>query len=208
MWLADYYFNQGDKDYQKNSLLPSFFSLSKAIDLNRSEALYHADLAKTSAKLAIAYHEIEASRSATLSAEFTTLAKQEIDYALELNPVQLNFYKNKAEVYMFLSYLDPQYKEKALLVLLDAVKLAPTDAKTFYNLALFYLDLNNDAQALYYFKKTVNLKPNYLSAQLKLAELYQKDGQKDLARETLQFILRYVDPQNKDALKMISMITR
>lgn len=205
-FLADYYFNQAQTNYLSDNLVTSLTMNEKALRLNSHEATYHAQAARTSAKLSALYYLQDATSSAQTINQLTQLAQGEIDQALRQNPVQLNFYKNKAEVYIFLSYQDPKYKQEAIEALKQASILAPTDAKIFYNLGLLYSQTDNNPKALEVLQKAVDLKPNYRPALLKLAQVYQQTGDMDQAKQILEDILKTIDNQDKDALQMLEDI--
>ena len=207
---ADYFFNKGEKFYKTNYLTPALISLEKAVSLNPKEALYHAYLAKTSAKLAAVYSQTEtslnaaqATESSKIISQLADLAEQEIDKTLTLNSVHLNFYKNRAEVYIFLSLFDPSLKQKAINTLIYASKLTPTDAKILYNLSLLYKQEEELEKAIETLEKAVVLKPNYLKAYIELAGLYQETEQMEKSKKSLQFVLKNIDPKNKHAEKML-----
>ena len=203
-WRADFHFAKGEKFYKTNYLIPALTSLEKSVLLNPKEALYHAYLAKTSTKMAIVY--AEATESAEISSQLADLAEQEINKALTLNSVHLNFYKNRAEVYIFLSTLNPSLRQKAIKTLVYASKLAPTDAKILYNLGLLYKQEEELEKTVEVLEKAVVLKPNYLKAYLELAEIYQEAEQIEKARKSLEFILKNIDSNNKQALEMINTL--
>ena len=203
---SDISFAKGEQFYKTNQLLAGLTSLQKAVQLNPKEALYHAYLSKTAAKLAVVYHEAESTESAKLSQQLSQLALLEIEETLVLNPVHLNFYKNRAEVYLLLSYLKPTLKSEAISSLIRASELAPTDPKILYNLGLLYEQDENYAQTASYYGKAVKLRPNYLEAQLRLAQVLLNTEQKDKAKEILEYVLEKIDPVNKEAKKMLEEV--
>ena len=205
-WRADYYFAKGEKFYKTSYVLPALTNLEKAVLLNPKEALYHAYLAKTSAKLAAVYSQTEASESAKISSQLADLAESEINRALTLNSAHLNFYKNRAEIYIFLSVLDPSLKQKAVDTLVYASKLAPTDAKILYNLSLLYEQEEEIEKAIKTLEKGIDLKPNYTKAYIQLAKFYQENNQLEKAKEKLQFILKNIDPDSKQALQVLEKL--
>jgi len=203
LWRADYFFNQGEKYYQAGYLLNSFKSLQKAIDLKANEALYHNQLGRTAAKMALAYQQIDASQSGQLVEEMKTLAVQEAEKTLNLNPVHLNFYRLNAQIFLYLSTIEPAFKKEALQTLLKAGQLAPTDAKIFYNQGVLYLQLGEKDKAQKAWEKAVDLKANYYQVHLELAKLHLQLGEKDKAQKKLEFVLEKIDPQNKQAQKLL-----
>lgn len=176
---ADIFYNYGEKAYQSNNFLKAFFYLQKALSLNPNEALYHSLIAKTSAKLALLYtseKNQENVKSKQLTKDFIKLAEAEINQALFLNSVNVNFYKNKAEVYLYLSHFDSKKKEEVIKALLKAQTLAPTDAKIPYNLGLLYLEQNDLEKAKFFLQKSLDLKPDYQIAKEALKKIENKNN--------------------------------
>lgn len=208
LWQADYYFARGKKYYKANYLINSLADLEKALKLNPREALYHNQLAQAAAKLAAVYHQTEATRSAQIVERLKNLAVQEVKTTLDLNSVHLNFYKSTAKTYLFLSIIDPSFKNKALEVLEKATQLAPTDAKIFYNLGVLYQQLDNLKKAQKAYELAVNLKPDYRRVRIELAKLYQQTGQTQKAKAQLLFILEKINPNDKLAQKLLKDIEK
>jgi len=205
-WLADFYFAKAETFYKSLNLLPAFLNYEKAIKLNPTEALYHAHFGKSAAKLAIAYLDLKASEAAQTGQDLAKLAEMEISRALELNQVHLNFYKNKAEVYLYLSYLEPQEKYEAVKALEQARLLAPTDAKILYNLGITYSQLNETEKAIKTLNKAIQLKPNYTQTYLKLGEIYLSQENFKKAQEQYLFILQNINPQDEKALNGLKKV--
>lgn len=160
-WRADYYFSRGEKYYKTNYLINSLMDLEKAIQLNPREALYHNQLAQAAAKLAVVYHQTDASQSAQIIDQLKDLSVQEAETTLLLNSVHLNFYKANAKVFIYLSVIDPIFNDRAIETLVQASKLAPTDAKIFYNLGILYQQMGDLEKAQQTWQKALSLKPNY-----------------------------------------------
>lgn len=196
MWRADYFFAKSDR-YKDYNLISGFQYSQKAIQLNPREALYHEQMAKIAARMAVAYQQADASDSAQIIKQLENLAVQESNKTLSMNKVHLNFYKSQAQTYLYLSYIDPRYRLKAVETLEAAIKLSPTDAKLYFNLGKLYEDLGDLTNAIDYLKKTVELKPNYRVAHSELAKAYEKVGLIDKAIAEYQFNLEMVNPKDK-----------
>jgi len=203
LWLADYHFNKGEEYYGQNYLLSALTSLQRAVSLNSREALYHSYLAKTTAKMAVAYAD-EKDKETVQKLE--NLAVTEAKLTLLLNPVHLNFHKSKAEVYLYLSQLDEKYASDAIEAIKTATKLAPTDAKLLYNIGLLYNQQEKLDKALEYYKKAVELKPNYTRIYFKMAEIYKEQGELGQAEKQYDFVLNFIDPDNKHALEELEKL--
>jgi O-antigen ligase len=136
LWRADYYYNLGRQN--------NFNYLNKAVSLNPSESIYQNEMADQLAMLG-------ASQSAVLLSDAVTHA----------NPVSLNFRRTRVKILLLLSRLDQRYLNEAIDALLYSIKLAPTDAKLYYNLGVIYKQLNQIDLARQAFTKALELKPDY-----------------------------------------------
>lgn len=96
---------------------------------------------------------------------------------LELNPHHLNFYKSRAKTYLTLATLDPTYHAQAAQELEQSRKLAPTDPKLAYNLALVYTRLDELKLAEENLLDAIRLKPNYQEPYYALTLLYEQTKQ-------------------------------
>ena len=103
-----------------------------------------------------------------------------------------------------LATIDQKYYQQVLDAMLDAIDLAPTDAKLYYNLGLLYSKIGQTGLAEQALKETVSLKSNYEAARYALGSLYQQTNRPDLAREQYEYILKHLNPENltvKDKLQ-------
>jgi len=160
-WRADFYFQQGVELEKRGQYHRSLFFHQKALAANGREPLYHSKTALTLANLAVATHQ---EKKASASAQLAKMAQEESDLALKISPYHLNFYRDRARLFYVLSQLDPSYLQKALETILRAIKLAPTDAKLYYNAGLVFYSLGEQKEGEEYLKKALLLKPNYTRA--------------------------------------------
>ena len=58
-------------------------------------------------------------------------------------------------------------------------------------------------EAINWLEQTINLKPNYETARLALAKIYQQTGEKEKAKEQLEYLLQFINPQNEEAKKLL-----
>ena len=72
-----------------------------------------------------------------------------------------------------------------------------------YNLGLLYEQEEEQEKAIEALEKAIALKPNHLKVYLELAELYQETEQIEKAKQSLEFILQNIDPDSKQAKKML-----
>ncbi|KKU27840.1 MAG: hypothetical protein UX41_C0042G0008 [Candidatus Collierbacteria bacterium GW2011_GWE1_46_18] len=88
-----------------------------------------------------------------------------------MNPHHTNYYKSRAKVGIYLSSIDPVYYNDVITTLLKVSELAPTDAKSIYNLGLVYLNMGKNEESIVAFQKAIDLKPDYTEAQVRLSSL-------------------------------------
>ncbi|MDZ7587418.1 MAG: O-antigen ligase family protein [Patescibacteria group bacterium] len=154
LWKADYQFNLGRNYVKANQLQKGLAFLQQAVQLSPQEPLFKSEYAEGLAKLAYVYNATPAAQ----------LALDQSNQVLAANPVHLNYYKSRLKILLLLNNLDPQYLQPAIDTTLQAIKLAPTDAKLYYNLALMYQQNHQTDLAKTALIKTIELKPNYDAA--------------------------------------------
>ncbi len=175
----------------------------KAIQLSHGEPLYHNHYADSLGKAAYVYATQENIIQSTKLAE---LAFRQSSTTLKKNPVQLNYYKTQAGVFIRLSQVDPNLLTVAKTILEDAQSLAPTDAKITYNRALVELDIGNEDKSIQLLEEATQMKANYEAAHLQLAQMYQQRDQLDQAIEHYQYILNYIAPGNTQAREALDQL--
>lgn len=192
-WYADTFYNKG-KLYNSSSR-PDLATqyLTQAIDYEPYQAIYHGELANSYVSIALAYNK---EKDATNSAKFANMAISESDTATSLSNANLNLKRSRFGIFIMLLPINPNYLINARDTLIDAIKYAPTDAKLYYNLGLTYARTGNISDALSTLKKTVELKANYKEARLAYAILLIDQKQNTEARAQLEYILKYIDPND------------
>lgn len=192
-WYADILYAKGVNYNKVNRQDLSYGFLTKAINLQPKQSIYYSEQAKAFTGLALAYAQAgDASTSSQLSQTAVNYAAQSV----ELSAANLNNKRNEFGVLIMLSTVNPSYQVKAVDVLIEAVKQAPTDAKIFYNLGLLYTRLGQNELALDTLKKTVDLKPNYKDAHLAYAMLLIDAKKYSEAKTQLEYILKNIDPED------------
>ncbi len=188
-WYADTVFNRGYLLAKSDSYKEAYFTYHEAINLNQGEPFYRDELAYTAAILASAAWE---QKEATVSSQLADEAITQNQLALKISPLNVNFWKTQTKVYYTLATIDPKYNEDALAAIMKAQKLAPSDAKISYNLALLYGRNNNPKMAIKTLEETVSLKPNYQDARFALALYYKEAGRQNEAIVQLRYILEKI----------------
>lgn len=163
--------------------------LGQAIGLTPGEALYHNEIAGSFVNL-----------------KNSNLAIQESDKAILLSPANVNLKRTRFGVFINLATDNPNLLQNAKETLIDAINLAPTDAKLFYNLGLVYARLGDQNKALETLQKTVGLKPNYKDARLAYAFLLADGKQIAEAKEQLIYILKNIDPTDPLTTKTLESL--
>jgi len=202
-WSADYSYNKGSQLVQADQLVDGAKQLEVAIKKSPSEALYYDALSTTYSQLAVALYS---SGQSTISAQVADQAIQISNKTLELNPVHLNFYRNQARMYIQLAEINPKYLYKAMATLDLAQKLAPTDAKIMYNRALIALELGDKNLSKQLLLTTIEMKPNYDGARNKLADFYLQTGEKELAKQQYEYILKFITPDSQTIKEKLEKI--
>lgn len=192
-WYADYLYSTG-KNYNTTGRYETAIKyLTEAISLKPNQPLYHNDLATAYVPLAIGYNQKKDTQN---SKKYTDLAISESKKAIELSPHNVNYQRTIFGIYIRLSLIDPNYLVAAGYALTDAIKLAPTDAKLYYNLALVYARTGDTEMALTTLQKTIELKSNYKEARLAYAILLNEKKETAKAKEQLEYILTKIDPND------------
>ena len=183
-WSADIAYAGGKSlsQYGPTYLSDAIEYLTTAVKTNKNEPLYKSILAESQAQAALYLSEqlkvLEASTPAQTKDkfaiaidEFTQAALTNSAKALEMNPHHTNYYKSRAKVGIYLSSIDPVYYNDVITTLLKVSELAPTDAKSIYNLGLVYLNMGKNEESIVAFQKAIDLKPDYTEAQVRLSSL-------------------------------------
>ncbi len=138
-------------------------------------------------------------KEATLSSFLTQQAVVQSDISTTEEPNNVNYFKTRTRVFYSLSQIDPKYNQDALDAIIMASKLAPTDPKIHYNLAILYGRSGQTEMALKTLQETIKLKPDYRDPYYALALLEKDSGQAEAAKKNLEFILKNIDKNDAQA---------
>ncbi len=202
-WWADRLFVRAKSLYQAGEYSLALDHFSEAIAAAPGEALYYDELAMDYGKLAA---DLDQTNETTAAAQLAETAIKASDYALQLNPRHLNFYKTRARVFINLSQIHPTYLPKAIEALKKAIELSPTDAKLYYNLALVQLASDKSAEGMVTLQKAVELKPDYLTARYELGKQWEALQQFDKATFEYNYILTNLSPNNPEVLARLAAV--
>ncbi|OCB75047.1 Tetratricopeptide repeat-containing protein [Flavobacterium glycines] len=154
-------------------------------------------------------------------------AKQAVADAVKANPEDTSLKLTEANLYLQTKDFD-KYKQ----IITEVLAKNPNDAGLVYNLGVIAASNNNNEEAEKYYKKAVELKPDYLNAYINLAVLklqnekvlieemnklgtsdkdtkrydVLKKKREDLFRSTLPYLKKAyeLDPENADIIKTLS----
>jgi O-antigen ligase len=197
-WYADYLLAKGRLENDSQNFAEAHEILIKAIKLSSRESIFWDELANATTAIAISFNESGDEKQAQ---ELAKRAYTTSQMAVSLSPANVNLKRRHASQLIKLSAIEPRYLLDARDTLEDAIKLAPTDAQLFYNLALAYVRLGERERAIATLEETVKKKPNYGSARFALALLLIDEGETQRAKEELNYILKYISPGDVRAIK-------
>lgn len=143
-WTADYYYNYGKNYNSAGKPDIAIAYLTKAIDLQPNQALYHNEIA-------ISY---------AISGNANS-ANQEIKKAVSMEPNNINILRSQFGIYIRLAEKDQNYLIEAKNTLDKTILMAPNDPKLFYNLGLLYARVGKNDEAKKILGKAIELKPDY-----------------------------------------------
>ncbi|KKQ98618.1 MAG: hypothetical protein UT24_C0009G0120 [Candidatus Woesebacteria bacterium GW2011_GWB1_39_12] len=199
-WYGDFLYAKGKMFNDSQEYIKAQATLAKAAMLSPKESVYHGELADVASTLAIiAYEEGDED----LAKKFVEIAIYESDMAAKLSPANITLKRDRANMFIKLSIIDPSFLISARNTLIETVKFAPTEAKLSYNLGVTYLRTGDYEKAIEIIQKAVEMKPNYKEAHYALALLYIDKGEKEKAKEELLYILENIssnDPEVKREL--------
>lgn len=202
-WTADVLYNKGkslDAVPRPDLAIPT---LSQAIKLEPSQAIYYSEISAAYAEVAMAYNQ---AKDATSSAEFTDYSVEAIQSAVNMSPANVNLRRTEFGIYVRLSTIDEKYLESARGTLLETIKLAPTDPKLYYNLGIADANLGDYQGAETDFKNAIILKSNYTDARIEYAAILVHEGKNTEAKDQLNYVLTNLDPGNATAKTALANI--
>ena len=109
-------------------------------------------------------------------------------------------------MFIKLSVFEPKFLVEAQKVLKEAIGLAPTEAKLYYNYALTFMRLGQNEQAILILEKTIEMKPNYKNAHLAYGLVLADMGEKERAIEEFEYILKHLAPDDQLTIQQLEEI--
>ena len=203
IWQADYLFTQGQNTFEQGLYPSGLSTIQEAIKKSPKEAFFYDELAGDLAQWSIVTAK---NGQSTASAQLAQKAIESNSYALELNPVHLNFYKSQARIYIRLAQLDSRLYSYAEQALKKAITLSPTDAKLYYNLGLVLEVLGKDEEALQNMEYAIEIKSNYLQARDELARIYFGQGELEKAKGQYLYSLENIAPDDELVKEKLAIV--
>lgn len=194
-YIADLYFAKYESANSRQEYELAYQNISKSISLRPREPNYLINLATSAAKIAVL----------TKEQSFIDQAIRSSTEAVKISPANINLLKLQAQVYYYLSTIDSQHFIKTVESMIQASKLAPTDAKIPYSLGQFLESAGLIEDAIYYYQKSIELKPNYDHAYFALGKIFYEQKKFDLAKKNLETNLLYA-PTNTESQKLLKEI--
>lgn len=193
-WYVDYVYANGKLANDRGNPIKAHQDLTTAVKLSPNEAIYWNELANSFTDISRSFWENENSESASI------FAKQAIETskrAVSLSPASVNLKRNRASIYIKLSAIDENYLPSAVNEINNAIAIAPTDAKLYYNLGLAYVKLGDNDKALKIFDETIEMKSNYANARFAKGLVSIDVGDPDTAKYEFEYILKEISPDHK-----------
>lgn len=170
-WQADQSYNLGLNLSRSNYPQEGFNALTNAVSIRPSEPVFQDELSMSTLQISlILFQQNEATTA-------SQLAQSAIDLNTNLlikHPNYLPFWKSRIRLFYTLGELVSDYKKEALTAAKQAARLAPTDAKIWYNLGVLYGQTGQENEGIKTLNKTIIMKPDYQDAYLALGLLYHQ----------------------------------
>jgi tetratricopeptide (TPR) repeat protein len=203
-WYADLLFAKGKVANTSKNYPHAQRLLIKAIKTSPiPQAIYHDELAKTATEISL---ELFEAGNEEESLRFTKLAISESDKAVKLSPANLNLRRRRASMFLKLVGIDAGFLGAAEKALIEAIEMAPTDAKLYFKLASTYVKAGELDRAIEVLQETIRMKPNYRNARLALAVLFIEKGETEKAKDELKFILTRINPKDEIAKEQLEQL--
>ncbi len=202
-WYADVLYARGKSFNSISRPDLAVPALSQAIKFEPAQAIYYGELANSYATVAMAYDQ---EKDATHAGEFTNFAIISIEQAVNMSPANVNLRRSMFGIYVKLSTINEKYLVNARDAVTETIKLAPTDAKLYYNLGVVNANLDQYEAADTDFKKAIELKADYGDARIQYAALLVHLKRNDEAKKQLNYVLTNIDPNNTTAKQALANI--
>ncbi|OGK31023.1 hypothetical protein A3F29_03145 [Candidatus Roizmanbacteria bacterium RIFCSPHIGHO2_12_FULL_33_9] len=203
-YAADLYYAKAEKLSKIGDYQSAVQTLDQALKLHKSH-VYLNSYALNLANLAVlvSYQNEKANLK-----EFVDFSLEKINEAISKSPKNVNYLKNKSKIEYLLYQLNTEnftYINNAIESLKKAQEVSPTDPKIPYSLSIFYsilYDSDKDNKykmlTLSTVERAIELKPDYRDGYFLKAQFLDKFGEKQKAKEALNYILNKINSNDKD----------
>ncbi len=203
-YLADISYAQSQSADAKEDYELAYKLIQNTLNFRQNEPVYFSQASLLASKMAI----ISVSNKDELkSGNYIDSAINYSNIAVHISPANTNLWKERAQMYYYLSSIDTKYFKESINSLTKVTVLAPTDAKSYYLIGQFLDAAKLSNEAVPYFEKAISLKSNYDHAYFALGaiELEQKDYSNAL--KNFNAALK-INPQNTQAKDYINQINK
>ena len=194
-YFADIYFAKYESNNSRQEYQLAYQDILTTVSFRPNEPNYLINLSIAAAKMAIL----------TKDQTYIDQSIKSSTKAIEISPANINYLKQQAQAYYYLATIDSKYLINTIESMLQANKLAPTDAKILYSTGQFLESAQLLDDAIYYYQQAVELKPNYDHAYFALGKIYYDQKKYDLAKKNLELNLQYA-PTNTAAQEILDEI--
>jgi len=202
-WFADYLFARASAEREANNYANAVDLMNTVVELQPTEALFHAELGSIYADLAKA--SLEDKETSVL---FTDKAVARLDTATTLSPKNVRIIKSVGNSYSDLGDIDPQYLLKMIELTFLLQNLAPTDPSVHYQRSLGYAKIGELQNAIREGEIAVGMKPDYKIARRLLGFLYKENNEIDKAITELEYILTNISPNDVSIQKELETLKK
>jgi tetratricopeptide (TPR) repeat protein len=171
---------------------------------NPDEPLYRIDMGYAAAASAAALSADESSESAELIEKLEKIAVSETEKVLLDYPQNVSNFRSAVRTYYELATIDPIYLDKVIVTFDQAIALAPTDPKLYFNKGLIENQMGKKS-ATQTIEKAISLKPNYRDAYLGLATILIQNKEIPEAKIWLERAAKYY-PNDKEIEDKLSQL--
>jgi len=192
-WLADLNFAKAKRLNDAGYYSKAREYLIKAVKYSSKEAIFWSELSENSTDLSIVSKETKDEENSNKLVESSII---ELETSERLSPKNIGVLRQIVSIYIKLSQIDINYLYKAKDYLEKIIELSPNDAKLYFNLGIIYANSTDTQKAIEIMEKAIYLKENYKQARTSLATLYLKANEKGEAKEQLEYVLNYIDPND------------
>jgi tetratricopeptide (TPR) repeat protein len=192
-YLADIAYSQAEKFDSRNDYFKALSYIETSHKFNPKEPLYTDKLANIYSKIALNNN----------NQDDVDQAIRYSDLTIQISPANINFWKQRAQTFLYLSGVDSKYFSESITALSKASLLAPTDAKIYYSIGQFLETASLSEEAIPYYQKAIELKSNYDHAYFALGKIYLSQKENTLAKENLQKTVDYSYPTNTEAQNLL-----